>query len=82
MATARRYPCPNTGCRQSFGNAISLGSHSKYANIGEDLDDDAPSRSTLRILDCSGECADSDDRREGSDDERADLDDEPEDSDD
>ena len=47
----------------------------------EDIDDDAPSRSALRIVDCRGERADSDDGREGSHDERADSDVSPKDSD-
>ena len=29
MAPSRPYPCPNTGCHESFGNAISLGNHAK-----------------------------------------------------
>ena len=48
----------------------------------EDIDDDAPSRSALRIVDCHGERGHSDSEREGSADGRAESDSEREDSDD
>ena len=78
MDTAHWYPCSNTSC-QSFGNVISLGSHSKGCQHWR-RHDDAPPHYALCIVDhCSkredsdGTCADSDEDHEDLAGRREDL---------